>query len=37
MGAAILNFMTRCGCRYCYSLEGLLCETTEQDGDAREI
>ena len=27
MGAAILNFMTRYGCRYCYSLEVLLCET----------
>ena len=30
MGAAILNFMTRYGCRYCYSLEVLLCETIEQ-------
>ena len=30
MGTAILNFMTRCGCRYCYSLEVLLCETIEQ-------
>ena len=27
MGAAILNFMTRYGCRYCYSLEVFLCET----------
>ena len=27
MGAAILNFMTRYGCCYCYSLEVLLCET----------
>ena len=30
MGAAILNFMTRYCCRYCYSLEVLLCETFEQ-------
>ena len=30
MGAAILDFMTRYGCRYCYSLEVLLCETSEQ-------
>ena len=30
MGTAILNFMTRYGCRYCYSLEVLLCETIEQ-------
>ena len=30
MGAAILNFMTRHGFRYCYSLEFLLCETIEQ-------
>ena len=30
MGAAILNFMTRYGCRYCYSLEVLLCKTIEQ-------
>ena len=45
IGAAILNFMTRYGCRYCYSLEVLLCETIEQpftrheiqDGGAREI
>ena len=29
MGTAILNFMTRDGCR-CYSLEVLLCETIEQ-------
>ena len=45
MGAAILNFMTRYGCRYCYSLEVLLCEKQLsnitrheiQDGGAREI
>ena len=46
MGAAILNFMTRYGCCYCYSLDVLLCETIEQpyitrheiqDGGAREI
>ena len=30
MGAAILNLMTRNGCRYCHSLEVLLCETIEQ-------
>ena len=30
MGAAILNFMTRYGCRYCYSLEVPLCGTIEQ-------
>ena len=30
MGAAILNFMTRYGCHYCYSLEVILCETIEQ-------
>ena len=30
MGVAILNFMTRYGCCYCYSLEVLLCETNEQ-------
>ena len=30
LGAAILNFMTCYGCRFCYSAEVLLCETIEQ-------
>ena len=30
MGVAILNFITRFGCRHCYSLEVLWCETIEQ-------
>ena len=29
LGAAILNFMTCYGCRYCYSVEVLLFETKQ--------
>ena len=37
MGAAILNFMTRYGCRYCYSVEVLLCETIDLFTDTAAI